>query len=230
MKGMFDLLEKAGLVRRLEDGQRPDTAAAGPADADPEGSPTHEAPPPEPAAAEPLPVDAPAAGLTLEQIYAAAGVPPSPYPAERLLRLIDGLKAMDDATRLTTIRAIDSADDSWSIDDPRRDAAAKVAAIERHAGAVRASLAQTEQDTHARREQLTQQQERTLADIRRQIADLEGLLAREIARGTQEHAALEAALQMQREAAERELAALSRTTAALNGLIAQFAGTPAERT
>lgn len=220
MKGMFDLLEKAGLVRRLGEAPGADTplpeepAAEAYAPAEPEVAM-------EPAA----PVEAAAPGLTLEQIYAAAGVPPSPYPAERLLRLIDGLKAMDEATRLTTIRAIDSADDSWSIDDPRRDAAAKVAALERHASGVRSALARAEQDTQARREQLTQQQERTLADIRRQIADLEGLLAREIARGTQEHASLEAALHMQREAANQELATLSRTTATLNGLIAQFAGT-----
>lgn len=223
MKGMFDLLEKAGLVRRLGETPGADTAlpeepaAEAYAPAEPEVAM-------EPAGAA-APVEAAAPGLTLEQIYAAAGVPPSPYPAERLLRLIDGLKAMDEATRLTTIRAIDSADDSWSIDDPRRDAAAKVAALERHASGVRAALARAEQDTQARREQLAQQQERTLADIRRQIADLEGLLAREIARGTQEHASLEAALHMQREAANQELATLTRTTATLNGLIAQFAGT-----
>lgn len=222
MKGMFDLLEKAGLVRRLGEAPGADTPL-------PEEPAAEASTPAEPEAAmEPVavPVEAASPGLTLEQIYAAAGVPPSPYPAERLLRLIDGLKAMDEATRLTTIRAIDAADDSWSIDDPRRDAAAKVAAIERHASGVRAALAKAEQDTQARREQLTQQQERTLADIRRQIADLEGLLAREIARGTQEHAALEAALHMQRESANQELATLSRTTATLNGLIAQFAGTP----
>ncbi|MBL8360256.1 MAG: methyl-accepting chemotaxis protein [Rubrivivax sp.] len=223
MKGMFDLLEKAGLVRRLGETPGADTAlpeepaAEAYAPAEPEVAM-------EPAGAA-APVEAAAPGLTLEQIYAAAGVPPSPYPAERLLRLIDGLKAMDEATRLTTIRAIDAADDSWSIDDPRRDAAAKVAALERHASGVRAALARAEQDTQARREQLAQQQERTLADIRRQIADLEGLLAREIARGTQEHASLEAALHMQREAANQELATLTRTTATLNGLIAQFAGT-----
>jgi hypothetical protein len=223
MKGMFDLLEKAGLVRRLGETPGADTALP----EEPAGEAHAPAEPEvamEPAGAA-APVEAAAPGLTLEQIYAAAGVPPSPYPAERLLRLIDGLKAMDEATRLTTIRAIDAADDSWSIDDPRRDAAAKVAALERHASGVRAALARAEQDTQARREQLAQQQERTLADIRRQIADLEGLLAREIARGTQEHASLEAALHMQREAANQELATLTRTTATLNGLIAQFAGT-----
>lgn len=220
MKGMFDLLEKAGLVRRLGEAPGADT----PLPEEPAAE-SHAPAGPEVAMEPAAPVEVAAPGLTLEQIYAAAGVPPSPYPAERLLRLIDGLKAMDDATRLATIRAIDAADDSWSIDDPRRDAAAKVAALERHAAGVRAALARAEQDTQARREQLTQQQERTLADIRRQIADLEGLLAREIARGTQEHASLEAALHMQREAANQELATLSRTTSTLNGLIAQFAGT-----
>lgn len=101
--------------------------------------------------------------MTLEQIYEAAGVPPCAYPAERLLRLIDGLKAMDDATRLTTMRAIDAADDSWSIDDPQRDAAAKVAALERHAASIRAALAHAEQDRQARRQQLSRDSDQARA-------------------------------------------------------------------
>ena len=158
-----------------------------------------------------------------DRIYAAAGVPSCAYPAERLLRLLEGLKAMDEGLRRQTIQAIDAADDSWTIEDPRRDAAAKVAALERHAASLRAGLAQAEKDTQERLQALIQRQEGTVAEIRRQIADLEGLLAREIARGAQEHAALDAALQSQREAANHEIGNLSRAAAALTGLIAQFA-------
>jgi hypothetical protein len=217
MKGMLNLLEKAGLVRRVDDGGGSD-----------EPSPSHVAA--EAAAAEvphlaeppALPVE-PSVGLSLEQIYAAASVPSCAYPAERLLRLLEGLKAMDEGLRRQTIQAIDSADDSWTIEDPKRDAAAKVAALERHAASLRAGLAQAEKDTQERLQALIQRQEGTVAEIRRQIADLEGLLAREIARGAQEQAALDAALQSQREAANHEIGNLSRAAAALTGLIAQFA-------
>lgn len=217
MKGMLNLLEKAGLVRRVDDGGGSD-----------EPSPSHVAA--DAAAAEvphlaelpALPVE-PGVGLSLEQIYAAASVPSCAYPAERLLRLLEGLKAMDEGLRRQTIQAIDSADDSWTIEDPKRDAAAKVAALERHAASLRAGLAQAEKDTQERLQALIQRQEGTVAEIRRQIADLEGLLAREIARGAQEQAALDAALQSQREAANHEIGNLSRAAAALTGLIAQFA-------
>lgn len=218
MKGMLDLLERAGLVRRMDEaGTVPDEPAA--ADATPQAV----APP---AVPEPAPPVEQSTGMSLEQVFAAAGVPPCAYPAERLLRLLDGLKAMDEATRRVTIQAIDAADDSWSIEDPLRDAQAKVASIERHAQAIRAGVAQAEQETQARLQELAQRQESSVAEIRRQIADLDGLLAREIARGAQETAALEAALAAQRENANRELGSLSRAAGALTGLVAQF-GAPA---
>lgn len=232
MKGMLDLLERAGLVRRVGDGETPVAAeGAGAADSEParaaepaaaSGGAANAAVPAAPAAAGPADAPAEAAGLALDEVYARAGVGPCTYPAERLLRLIDGLKAMDEPMRRTTIQAIDAADDSWSIDDPMRDAAAKVAAIERHAATIRASVAQAEQHTHAELAALQQRQETTVAEVRRQIADLEGLLAREVARGAQGAAALESALQAQRQNAQRELDALARTAGALSGLMAQY--------
>ena len=217
MKGMMELLERAGLVRRVSepDGMADSTQTADAAQDAPRDAPTRPA-------VEELPPVEEATGMSLEQIFAAAAVPPCAYPAERLLRLIDGLKAMDEATRRQTIRALDAADDSWSIEDPKRDAAAKVAAIERHVASIRAAVAQAEQETKTRLSEVTQRQESSVAEVRRQIADLEGLLAREIARGAQECAALEAAQQAQRESANRELGNLSRASSAMTGLIAHF--------
>jgi len=217
MKGMFNLLERAGLVSRVEEG------ASGEPEAEHSREPRQAAPPGEPDAAQP--VDRPA-GMSLDQIYESAKVPPCPYPAERLLRLIDGLKAMDAATRRQTIHALDAADDTWSLDDPKRDAAAKVAAIERHAASIRAAVAHDQQQTQAGLQDVAQRQETTVAEIRRQIAELEGLLSREIARGAQETAQLEAAHQSRRDDANRELAQLAQAAQALTGLIAQFETTP----
>lgn len=223
MKGMLDLLERAGLVRRVGGDGTP-VAAEGAEAADPE--PARAAEPVAAASADavsaPAGALAEATGLALDEVYARAGVAPCVYPAERLLRLIDGLKAMDEPMRRTTIQAIDAADDSWSIDDPMRDAAAKVAAIERHAATIRAGVAQAEQHTQAELAALQQRQETTVAEVRRQVADLEGLLAREVARGAQGVAALESALQSQRQNAQRELDALARAAGALSSLIAQY--------
>lgn len=212
MKGMFDLLERAGLVSRVED-----TASV---PTDDETSGTHDAAPTG-GVDTAAPLDRPA-GMSLEQVYEAAGVPPCAYPAERLLRLLEGLKAMDGAVRRQTIQAIDAADDTWTIDDPKRDAAVKVAAIERHAASIRAAVARDQQETQAGLQDATQRQESALAEIRRQISELEGLLAREIARAAQETAALETALQARRDGANRELTHLAQAAQALTGLIAQL--------
>ena len=228
MKGMMDLLERAGLVRRVDgadglpsDGVTDAAAARGVAEVAPTAHAAHaqgDAP-----HSDAVSAVADTTGMTLEQIYATAAVPPCAFPAERLLRLIDGLKAMDAGMRRQTILALDAADDTWSLADPQRDAAAKVAAIEQHALSIRAGVALAEQETTSRLGKLQQLQETSVAEIRRQISDLEGLLGREIARGAQDTAALEAALKTLREAANRELGKLAHAASTLSGLIAQFA-------
>lgn len=228
MKGMLDLLERAGIVRRVDEGTAGADAASAAADDGGWAGPPPVPAPGAPAAAAPqaaTPAAASGVAIALDQVYAQAGVPPCVYPAERLLRLLDGLKAMDEATRRSTIHAIDAADDSWSIDDPMRDAAAKVAALEQHSAGIRAAVAQAEQQTQSELLALQQRQETTVAEIRRQIADLEGLLAREIERGAHGAAALESALASERQHAQQDLDSLTRTAAALSGLITQF-GTP----
>jgi hypothetical protein len=214
MKGMLSVLERAGLIRRQDGEDAPPAQAHAPA-------------------VEVAQVEVPAApvlesvsGMSLQQIYDAAGVPPSAYPAERLVRLLDGLKAMDDGTRMQAIRAIDAADDNWSIADPVNDAMSKVEALEAQARALRASVERAEVETAKSIQGVKQRQEGAVADIRRQILELEGLLAREVARGTEECAAMEAALQVTRDAASRELAALSQTAGMLQALVRQFAPNP----
>ncbi|MFZ5550959.1 MAG: methyl-accepting chemotaxis protein [Pseudomonadota bacterium] len=218
----MSLLERAGLVRQEEEeGAEAVASDSGVGEQLPDDSghaPVQAAP------AQPLDTlaEPAAAGLTLEQIYATAQVPACSYPAERLLRLIAGLNAMDPALRRQTIQAIDAADESWTIDDPLRDAAAKVAAIEGHASALRAGLGQAEQQTQAHLGELRQRLDASVAEIRRQITDLEGLLAREITRGAQEAAALEGALQARKDSTSRELDGLQRAAGELQGLVAQF--------
>jgi hypothetical protein len=69
-------------------------------------------------------------GIALADIFAAAGVPDSPYPAEKLLRLLDGLRAMDAGTRKAAVLAMDAADDNWQIGDCIADADRKISALD----------------------------------------------------------------------------------------------------
>jgi hypothetical protein len=224
MKGMMSLLERAGLVRREGEGLDSD---AGPASVDlgDAAQAVAQAPSGSSDSGAPLANDGPVAdvsGFSLAQIYASAGVAAASYPAERLLRLLDGLKAMDEGTRRQAIAAMDAADDTWTIADPLHDASLKIAAIEAHAATLRAGVTQAEQDTQLTLAAVQQRQDTSVAEIKRQITELEGLLARELARGAQESAAHAAALQSRREAALRELESLMRTVGEFRALVSQF--------
>lgn len=107
MKGMLDFLERAGLVKKDEPAVPPD-AAVGPGGAATDGAPLgSDSPAPVPA----VPAAGVATALNLKDIYAEQGVGPALDPAERLLRLVDGLSAMDEATRQMAIKAMDAADE-----------------------------------------------------------------------------------------------------------------------
>lgn len=160
--------------------------------------------------------------LDFNDIYAKAGVSASAYPAERLLRLVDGLRAMDQTTRLMAIKAMDAADESWTIDDPLADAAAKVQALSRYAERLQLNLQKVEQETQARLNAVAARQEQVVGDIRKQMAELEALVSREMTRAAQESAEHEAGLKATRDQTARELAQLAQTSQRLQGLSVQF--------
>jgi hypothetical protein len=214
MKGMLDFLEKAGLVRK--------DASVEPASAVSQDS-TNPAPGPE--VVLPATTVGTGAPLNFDGIYANAGIAPSLYPAERLLRLLDGLSAMDEATRLMAIRAMDAADESWSIEDPLADAAAKVKALTAYAGQLQLNLQALARETQTRLDAVAARKEQVVGDIRKQITELEALVSRELARATQETATQETNLKAARDQAAQELAQIDEIGQRLQGLALQF-GTP----
>ena len=213
MKGVMGFLEKAGLVRM-------DTSHDGAA---PPPTPSP-APASEPAAAPPSAATMPTIGtpLKLDDIYAQAGVPASLYPAERLLRLIEGLSAMDPGTRLMAIKAMDAADESWTIEDPLADAQTKAQALSMHAELLQLNLQALERDTLARIEATTAKREKVVGDIRQQMSELDALMNREVARAAQEIANQEAQLQAARDHTAGQLTSLSQLSQQLQNLSAQF--------
>jgi len=243
MKGMLDFLERAGLVTRDNPLAQtaPEVSLAPPADAA-ALEPMTLTPITPPASLPPLAdvaiaVDAnagasaaaaapSAVSLDLDSLYASAGVPAAQYPAERLLRLMDGLSAMDEATRLMAIKAMDAADESWTIADPLRDAAAKVAALAAHGETLRLELQQFEAQTQTRLDSVLARQDTVVGDIRKQISELEALAARELARAEQETAAQQTSLQAARNQTAAELAAIAQTSTRLQSLSSQFGTSP----
>ncbi len=226
MKGILNLLAKAKLIELSEDERRRASSELSPEALAAEAETLAERPnPPEagiaPTAAPPpheLPSLADACqdqdGQALagqaeerhafEDIFAAAGVPASPYPAEKLLRLLEGLRAMDAGTRKAAVLAMDAADDNWQMVDCLRDAELKITALEDHKRQLTVQMQNREQQSAEVVNQIKRTLEDATAAIRKQIAELEQLLEREVTRAAQEMTSVEAGLRAARESASRE--------------------------
>ncbi len=220
MKGMLDFLEKAGLVKRdipLEPAV-PNAVEAAP-------DPVVMAPSVDntPMSTVSTVTNTPGASpLKLDDIYARAGIEPALYPAERLLRLMEGLSAMDEPTRLMAIRAMDAADESWTMADPLKDAAAKVTALATHSDSIKQQLQQRELETQSLLSDVLAHQEKVVGDIRRQISELEALVARELSRSAQETATLQASLTAARNQTAEDLNHIAQISQQLQGLLLQL--------
>lgn len=184
-------------------------------------------PPPLPpdAGLQSLPLSSVVEGKTFDSIFAEAGVPASPYPAERLLRLIDGLRAMDANTRHTAVRAMDAADDSWTIEDPVLDAQRKIGVLESYRQALAGQVASNEELAVAEVAELKAAEEKAVAEIRKQIAGLEKLLEREMHKTAETIATRQAGMSAERAAADRETQRVNTEIDRLREIAVQFAGT-----
>jgi hypothetical protein len=159
---------------------------------------------------------------SFEVLYAERGVPSSPFPAEKLLKLIDGLRAMEPAVRKAAVLAMDSADDSWTIDDAALDASRKIKALNDTKALLvqqAASQAAHAQEKHQARDQ---RQSEALSAIRQQITDLEALMQREVEKSTAEKAALSAEAKSAHDASLRESARLDVEIARLQEVLDTF--------
>jgi hypothetical protein len=217
MKGILGLLAKARLVDLTPEEQ-----------ATLETAPQEQPEPSPPVADIVLPPPAPAEsaieeGKSLEDIFALAGIPPAAFPAEKLLRLLDGLRAMDASTRKAAVLAMDAADDTWTIADPVTDAQRKMAALEAYKQRLSEQVASAERGTAAEVGEIKSALERNSAEIRAQIAELERLLEREIAKAAQQTTGLEASLSAAKEAAAREQRRMDREIGRLSEIPASFA-------
>lgn len=161
-----------------------------------------------------------------EEIYAAADLPASPFPAERLLRVLDGLAALEPAARKTAVLALDAADDSWAVEDSLLDGERKVRILEAARSEIEARTREALEQARAMVEQREQRQQDAVARIRQQIADLEGLLEREVARAAQDKADIESAARARKDACTRESVRIDGEIARLKRIAEIFQPSP----
>jgi hypothetical protein len=162
-------------------------------------------------------------GLSLEEIYALAQVAPSPYPAEKLLKVLDGLRAMDAATRKAAILAMDAADEGWSVEDTVLDAQRKIQALQEASAKLVDVVAQAEAKALGDLQAQEHYQQEATASIRKQIADLEELLQQELQKVAEEKATIQARVQQAREACARETARFEQEITRLQEIPQGFA-------
>lgn len=217
MKGILDFLARAKLVELSAEEQQVAAQAQMEPAAEPPAMP-EPAPPPQLAPSE-LDVEE---GRSFEAIFAAAGVAPSAFPAEKLLRLLDGLRAMDGTTRKAAVLAMDAADDNWKISDCVNDAQQKIAALGGFKNYLAAQLQGSEQQAAEKMSEIRAEQDSATAAIRKQIAELEQLLERKINQSAQETTAIEAKLRATREAAAREARRMDAEIERLREIPLQF--------
>lgn len=163
-----------------------------------------------------------AEGKSFDEIFASAQIGESVYPAERLLRLLDGLRAMDSATRIAAVRAMDAADDNWTIADSVLDAQRKIAALESYQKALEGQLAVQQDSVVAEIADMKLAEERAISAIKQQIAELEALLEREIGKTAETITQLEAGRQAAQQTCEREVKRLQVEIERLREIPVQF--------
>lgn len=201
--------------------QAPPPAAAAPRRAP---APAPSAPRPAPAASAPSGAsDAIVEGADFKTIYAAAGTPEASYSAEKLLRVLDGLKAMDAVTRKTAVIAMDAADEEWTVADAVLDAERKIQALSNHTrtleGQVQALDAESTTEKTRRDEYLAQ----ATATIREKIMELETTLQQETATIVSQKVEIDSKLEAARASLTRESARLRTEAERLQEIPRTFA-------
>jgi hypothetical protein len=206
MGKLLRVLEKVGLVESEAEASAQATA--------PEPAPEIEAP----VLAENI-AEAPPPALVdgnlqeqrpFEDIYAEQSVESVAFSADKLLRILDGLAALDPVSRKAAVIALDSADDSWSLDEVLADAERKTGALDAAKRQLEAHVRSALQQAREAIEARDQKQNDAVSRIRQQITDLEALLEREVTRSTEEKASLEANARATKDACIRESARLDQ--------------------
>ncbi len=227
MATLKKLLEAARLIERSET-DVPMSAPAGDDDIDAIIRRAAQAEAAISTAPPPLPGDAAPAvagieeGLSFADIYARQGLTEAQFPVERLLKLVDGLRALDPATRRAAITAMDVADETWSMEQVLADADAKVAALRGHQRQMQGTADAVVQSNRERIAALESSRDGRVAELRQQIAALEAQIQDAIGTTAADVAKLQSESESNKAALLRETQRIDAHILNLDELVAQF--------
>ncbi len=157
-----------------------------------------------PGSAAPGGIGAIAEGEGFAQIYQGAKIPESAYSADKLLRVLDGLKAMGPQVRKAAVMAMDAADDEWSVADAVLDAQRKAKALTTRGAQLSEQLTgiqtRAEQGKQKRDEYLDRAREQILG----KITDLQNQLETETKKMLTEKTEIDSAVFAAQQAHQRE--------------------------
>jgi hypothetical protein len=232
MASLKKILEAARLIER-SDAETSAPAPAGDADIDAIIRRAAEAEA-APSAREDTPVDAPLhaaeageavgveEGLSFTDIYLRQSVADAQFPVERLLKLVEGLRALDPTTRRAAIMAMDVADETWSMDQVLADADAKMAALRGHQRQMQGAADGVVQANRERVAALETSRDGRLAELRQQIAGLEAQIQDAVGTTAADVAKLQSESESNKAALMRETQRIDAHILNLQELVAQF--------
>ncbi|TXH68165.1 MAG: hypothetical protein E6Q88_10035 [Lysobacteraceae bacterium] len=184
--------------------------------------PPHEV---EPASVAPATTETPQGieeGLAFADIFARQGVAAAQFPIERLLKLVEGLRTLDPATRRAAVMAMDVADETWSMEQVLGDADAKVAALRAHQRELQTTADSVVQSNKARILELERSRDSTVAELRQQIAALEAQIQDALGAAAAEVAKLQSQSESNKAALSRETQRIDAHILNIDELAAQF--------
>lgn len=161
-------------------------------------------------------------GLTFADIYARQRVAEASFPVERLLKLVEGLRALDPTTRRAAIMAMDVADETWSMEQVLADADAKVAALRGHQRQMQGAANGVVQANRERVAALESSRDGRLAELRQQISALEAQIQDAIGSTAADVAKLQSESESNKAALLRETQRIDAHILNLEELAAQF--------
>jgi hypothetical protein len=161
-------------------------------------------------------------GLGFADIYARQGLTEAGFPVERLLKLVDGLRALDPTTRRAAITAMDVADETWSMEQVLADADAKVAALRGHQRQMQGTADAVVQSNRERIGALESSRDARLAELRQQIAALEAQIQDAVGTTAADVAKLQSESESNKAALLRETQRIDAHILNLDELVAQF--------
>lgn len=161
-------------------------------------------------------------GLSFVDIYARQSVAEAGFPVERLLKLVEGLRALDPTTRRAAIMAMDVADETWSMEQVLADADAKVAALRGHQRQMQGAANGVVQANRERVAALESSRDGRLAELRQQISALEAQIQDAIGSTAADVAKLQSESESNKAALLRETQRIDAHILNLEELAAQF--------